>query len=293
MSQLIQLPLGSDYSEAIQNTAYCFQDPDLHAGIPRLDQFGIPRPISGNFASVFNITGNDGRRWAVKCFTSYVVDQERRYGFISNRLGQLHYPWQVSFEFLHAGIRVRGNWYPVLKMEWVEGASLIQYIETYLWEPAALAALARRFANLTIELAKAGIAHGDLQHGNLLIAHDGGLRLIDYDGMFVPGLESLGANERGHANYQSPGRTLSEWGPHLDQFSAWVIYGSLVALSLDPTLWGILRSEGDECLLFRKDDYLDPRNSPAILAFRTTGDERLESLATLLERLWSMRLGIC
>jgi hypothetical protein len=290
MSQIVQLPLGSEYREAIQSTTFCFKDPDLHGGVPLLDQFDMPRPISGNFASVFNITGSDGRRWAVKCFTRYAEDQERRYGVISSRLGQLDYPWQVSFEFLHTGIRVEGKWHPVLKMEWVQGTSLAQFIEAHLWDPAVLATVAKRFADMAIELASAGIAHGDLQHGNLLIAADGGLKLIDYDGMFVPGLETLGANERGHVNYQSPDRTLSEWGPHLDQFSAWVIYVSLVALTLDPTLWGRLRAEGDECLLFRKADYLDPRNSSALLAFRATGDERLETLASLLERLWSTHL---
>ncbi len=39
-----------------------------------LNQFGMPKAIGGNFASVFTIDGTDGNRWAVKCFTRPVPD---------------------------------------------------------------------------------------------------------------------------------------------------------------------------------------------------------------------------
>jgi len=291
MSRIVQVPSGAQYREALQNTSFCFQHSDLRGGTPELDPLGLPRPISGNFASVFNIAGHDGRRWAVKCFTRYAEDQERRYAAISHQLAQLSYPWKVSFEFLHNGVRIQGSqWYPVLKMEWIQATDLVRFIDAHLWEPVVLAALARRFADMVAELAAAGIAHGDLQHGNILVAPDGRLRLIDYDGMFVRGLESLGANEKGHVNYQSPARSLNQWGADLDRFSAWVIYLSLVALTLDPTLWGRLRADGDECLLFRGDDYLDPVSSQALLALQTSDNDQLRALASVVERLWSTDL---
>src|SRR6266508_78270 len=291
MSRIVQFPSGAQYREALQNTSFCFQDPDLRGGTPELDPRGLPRPISGNFASVFNIAAHDGRRWAVKCFTRYAEDQERRYAAISHHLAQLSNPWKVSFQFLHSGVRIQGSqWYPVLKMEWIQATDLVRFIEDHLWEPAVLAALARRFADMVAELAAAGIAHGDLQHGNILVAPDGRLRLIDYDGMFVRGLESLGANEKGQVNYQSPARSLNQWGADLDRFSAWVIYLSLVALTLDPTLWGRLRADGDECLLFRSDDYLDPVSSQALLALQTSDNDQLRALASVIERLWSTDL---
>jgi Protein kinase domain len=291
MSRIVQFPSGTQYREALQNTLFCFQDPDLRGGTPELDPLGLPRPISGNFASVFNIAGHDGRRWAVKCFTRYAEDQERRYAAISHHLAQLSYPWKVSFEFLHSGVRIQGNqWYPCLKMEWIQATGLARFIETHLWEPAVLATVAKCFADMVAELAAAGIAHGDLQHGNILVAPDGRLKLIDYDGMFVRGLEVFGANEKGHVNYQSPERSLNQWGAELDRFSAWVIYLSLVALTLDPTLWSRLRADGDECLLFRSDDYVDPATSQALLAFQTSGNDQLRALASVVERLWSTDL---
>jgi hypothetical protein len=290
MSRFVDFPSGAQYREALQNTLLCFQDPDLRGGAPVLDALKLPRPISGNFASVFNIGGHDGRRWAVKCFTRYAEDQERRYVAISHQLAQLSYPWKVGFQFLHNGILVQGKWRPVLKMEWVQATDLIRFIEAHLWEPAMLARVAKSFAEMVDELAAAGIAHGDLQHGNILVTPDGRLRLIDYDGMFVRGLEVLGANEKGHVNYQSPARGLDQWGVDLDRFSAWVIYLSLVALTLDPTLWGRLRMDGDECLLFRGDDYLDPANSNALLALQTSSNDQLRALASVAEQLWSTDL---
>jgi hypothetical protein len=114
--------------------------------------------------------------------------------------------------------------------------------------------LAAKFALMVKDLSVLGVAHGDLQHGNLLVTPGGELKLIDYDGMYVPGLAQLGACEIGHVNYQSPARTMSSWGPYLDNFSAWIIYASLIALAIDPGLWPILHNDGDEALIFHKDD---------------------------------------
>lgn len=39
------------------------------------------------------------------------------------------------------------------------------------------------------KLHEKSIAHGDLQHGNILVDSNGNIYLIDYDSMFVPSLE--------------------------------------------------------------------------------------------------------
>ena len=40
------------------------------------------------------------------------------------------------------------------------------------------------------------IAHGDLQHGNIIVQDDGTIRLVDYDGCYVPELAGLKSNEK-------------------------------------------------------------------------------------------------
>ena len=53
-----------------------------------------------------------------------------------------------------------------------------------------------------------GIAHNDLQHGNVMVQADGRIRLVDYDGIFLPGLSP--PDEKGHSNYQHPLRRTAE-----------------------------------------------------------------------------------
>jgi len=280
-------PFGSEYQEALQNTARCFKDPVLAGGSPITDALGLPKPISGNFASVFTIRAADGKRWAVKCFTRYVADQEVRYQRISETLADVDKPWRVAFEYVPEGILCRGKWYPILKMEWIEASGLIPFIEKHLWQPPVLADLASKFAQMVRDLEKVRVAHGDLQHGNLLVTPTRDLKLIDYDGMYVMGLSQLGASENGHANYQSPSRTMSNWGENLDYFSSWLIYGSLVALTIDPMLWTLLHKDGDEALLFHKEDFIDPANSRALVLLSQCVDGRLKALGEVLAPIMS------
>lgn len=280
-------PTGGEYREALHNTGLCFRDPVLRGGSPVLDPLGLPRAISGNFASVFTVRGSDERRWAVKCFTRAAADQALRYERISAALKAVGGSWKTDFEYLPEGVLCYGRWYPALKMEWVDATGLIPYVERNLDSPPALAALAGKFAALVADLARAGVAHGDLQHGNLLVTQSGELKLIDYDGMYVPELSSLGACEIGHANYQSPLRDMATWGPEIDRFSAWVIYVSLAALAIEPALWTWLHADGDEALLFRKADFAGSGGSRVLAALLDAGDPRLWSIAENIGFLWA------
>jgi hypothetical protein len=287
MTTTTKYPTGREYRDALFNTHRCFKDPALVSGIVTEDALGLPKPISGASGSVFTVRSADGRRWAVKCFTRSIEHQAIRYQRISETISVASKPWRVEFEYLSDGILCSGKWYPVLKREWIEATSFIPFIEKHLWEPAIIADLAIKFARMTKDLSTFNIAHGDLQHGNLLVAPSGELKLIDYDGMFVPSLARVGACEKGHVNYQSPTRTMSTWGPYLDNFSAWVIYTSLVALTIDPTLWSLLHNPGDEALLFRHSDYQDPRNSRALLALAHSSKPALRALGTLMCNVWT------
>jgi len=275
-------PTGAAYREALFSTTRCFDDPILRGGEPLLDLQGMPKAISGNFATVFTVTGVDGRKWGVKCFTRHVGDQRVRYGRISSCLAEVRSAWRVSFDYVPRGILCNGQWYPILRMEWIEANALIPFVESHLWQAGALAQLAKEFGNIARELSELGIAHGDLQHGNLLVTKAGGLKLVDYDGMYVPGLDQLGASELGHPNYQSPARTTASWGPELDRFSAWLIYCSLVALTIEPTLWGWLHRDGEEALIFTKKDFLAPGQSVALRSLTQSPDQRLQTLGRAL-----------
>jgi len=275
-------PTPQDYNESIQSPHLNFNDPELKGGSVETNAFGLPRPISGGFASVYKV--NCGHReWAVRCFLREFLDQQQRYEAISKHLSATKLPYMVGFDFLPQGIKVRGKWYPILKMEWVRGELLHKYIKRNLHNPSVLLDLADRWMAMLKALQAANIAHGDLQHGNVLIT-SGYLRLIDYDGIYVPALAGQISHEVGHRNYQHPLRTQFDFGPRIDNFAAWVIYISLLALSIDPSLWDQAKA-GDENLLFRRVDFEEPHSSHILTLLSKHPDQRLYTLANFFQSI--------
>ena len=132
------------------------------------------------------------RAWALKCFTREVSGRQERYRHIAAALEAARLPFTVPFVYLEHGIQVHGQWFPAVKMEWVEGQTLNRFVEESLEKPKMLRQLLDLWPKLAARLRDAGIAHADLQHGNVLLvpAADGklALKLIDYDGMYVPAL---------------------------------------------------------------------------------------------------------
>ncbi|XVU28009.1 protein kinase domain-containing protein [Actinoplanes sp. CA-054009] len=276
-------PTGGDYVDALQAPGLAFTDPQLRAGTVKADDLGMPEPVSGNFASVFHVYGTAGEQWAIKCFVRPDPDRHRRYDAIATALQALHHPALVDFDYQIDGVMVAGVRYPLLKMRWVQAQGLMPWLETHISHPERLLTVAEQFADVVTTLERAGIAHGDLQHGNLLITDRDELKLIDYDGMYVPEIAGLPPNEKGLVNYQHPRRGDSDYGPGLDRFSAWVIYTSLIALAARPDLWRRLRATDDDTkLLFASDDYLDPVASGAFQTLRAAGPPHLAVLADQL-----------
>jgi hypothetical protein len=259
-------PHATDYNAAVQNPQLCFSDDDLRQGQAVGDLFGLPRPHSGNFADVYQIQSADGQSWAVKCFTRPVEGLRPRYHGISEHLRQTQRAFMVEFHFLDEGIRIHGQWHPLVKMRWVEGFRLNEFVREQLNKPVLLERLAQMWIRLGQELRDAGMAHGDLQHGNVLLVPGSkssslALKLIDYDGMFVPALADLPSGEVGHPNYQHPQR-LREGGYNrdMDRFAHLLIYTALRSLRLGGAeLWQ--RHDSGENLLFREEDFRQPSKS--------------------------------
>jgi hypothetical protein len=156
---------------------------------------------------------------------------------------------------------VRGRKYPILVMDWIEGATLDVHIEGVLKLADArrhLRRLADQWLHTINELYQLGCAHGDLQHGNVLV-DNGAYTLVDFDGFFVPSLTGLPSIENGHIHYQHPQRRAEFFGGTLDRFSSLVIYLSLIALERDPQLW---QRYHDENLLFKRPDFEAPGKTP-------------------------------
>ena len=271
-------PQSQEYNEAIQNPRICFTDPDLKQGSVKLNAMGLPVPISGAFANVYQVTTATGK-WAIRCFVREVKDSHRRYDEISKALGTNRPAYTAPFEYQRNGIRVGSTAYPIVKMQWLTGELLSEYIARNLSNPAQLTQFADKWAALMSDMRTRKIAHGDLQHGNILVVNDEP-KLIDYDGMFVPAFQGLRSNEVGHPNFQHPQRKETDFGTFTDNFSAWVIYACVRVIATSPEIYNFSRGLGrDEGLLFSREDYANPSISPIFGQLRQHPDDTVVRLA--------------
>ncbi len=254
------LPRGDEYIIAVQNPRTAFGDAELKGCTAEVDRFAIPKPYSGGFTATFHLL-NQSREWAVRCFTRAISDLQERYAAIDRFLGRNTESFLVGTFYLSQGIRIAGQWHPIIKMQWVQGDTLNSFIEKNIGNAGRLKKLIPEFVSLVRRLQRLKIAHGDLQHGNILV-RDGKLFLIDYDGMFLPKLSRLKTNEIGHVNYQHPGRNASHYGPSIDRFSSIVIYLGLRAIAESPKLW--TKYDDSENVLFRAGDFANPAGSPLV-----------------------------
>ncbi len=272
-------PSLQDYNEAVQNPRLNLLDPELHRATVEINKLGIPIARSGAFASVYKLEANR-RQWAVKFFQTESKDRQERYDAVARYLDANRLPYMVEFQFEPIGVRIRGATYPLLKMEWIQGQTLDAYIQQNLRNTVALKELAKNWLKMVHDLQEVGAAHGDLQHGNVLVVN-GTLKLIDYDDMYVPGLAGRRSPEIGNRNYQHPRRDESNFGPYVDNFSAWIIYLSLLILSEEPSLWA-QSGAGGERLLFSSDDFAEPDRSQLLRRLEASNNDLLSGIPSVI-----------
>jgi hypothetical protein len=88
--------------------------------------------------------------------------------------------------------------------------------------------------------------------------------------MYVPALKGFKASEVGHQHYQHPARDVAHFSADTDNFSALVVYLSLISLAERPELW---REHHDENLLFTRADFASPDASALFPKIEAIGGE--------------------
>ncbi|HEY7262850.1 MAG TPA: hypothetical protein VH589_15360 [Trebonia sp.] len=266
-------------------------DPELRGASCERMAMGLPKMISGNFAAVFPLTSTAGNRYAVKCFTRTAPSQMERYRAIGACLGKIQPRWATGFEYIPNGIKVEAYSYPILRMDWVSGLTLGNWIVRNCGSAEAIKNIGRLFDDLIADLDAAGIAHGDLQSGNLIVTDAGTLCLVDYDGMYVPGLGGLPPGEVGHPDYQRRERSQADYGPSMDRFSAWLISLSLKIIAAEPTMLERLNPSRDEYLLLNRQDFFDLRSSSRFAIMSSSRNAEVRRLANIAGDVLSLPLS--
>lgn len=279
-------PTLEQYNEAFQNPHVALADAELRSGRVQTTGLGLPLALCGGFALTYTITTTGGK-YAVRCFHKQSNALEQRYASISNRLKAIRSAYFLDFEFQSAGVRVNGGSFPVVKMRWASGETLGEFLEQNHHNRDAMRQLHESLRSLAAFLEAQKLAHGDVQPGNVMVSDAGRkIQLIDYDGMFLDELRSLGSAELGHRNFQHPKRAKDCWDGRLDRFSFIALSLSLRSLEKRPDLWDATQSDGD-AVLFRANDFADPERSTV---FRTlSGDPALANDARHLSAICKAR----
>jgi serine/threonine protein kinase len=282
----LNYPQNIDFRKAVQNPKSCFLDADLKQCKAVKNRRNQPVSWSGNFAIIFKLESERLRKsWAVRCFTQPPDEEiKRRYDSIKNYSCYEELSYFVKFEFLEQGIKANEQWYPIIKMEWQEGQTLDEYIEEQIKDKYIfnLIILRESFKKLKNDLQESKIAHGDLQHGNILITPRQEIKLVDYDEMYVPSLANLPPQkEQGHPNYQHPNRCYKDWGENIDDFGFDVILLSISALIKMPNLWNQFHRD-DNSLIFLKEDFLNPEQSELFKNLQIIENDEINDLTQQL-----------
>ncbi len=283
-------PLPSDFRAILQHPKLAFRDPAMQGWTIERDSLNQPRPWAGAFAVVFKGYDQQGKPVAIRTFSTESPERRERYELIADYLKGRQVKCLVPFEYRENAVRSfrDGKWYPLILMEWVEGQTLFNWAQTKCaaCEVATLRHAADSWLGVISELAEVRVAHGDLQHANVLVTDEGQFRLVDYDGMCVPALVGRRNLEVGVEPYQHPGRnSFTTLSLRLDNFSALLIYTSLRAIAAAPGLWQKhVESRRIDKLLFDTQDLHTPDISGLCRDLRRSEDHVVRQLTEAILR---------
>lgn len=278
----MKLPSLEDYEIAI-DTEQLIKAQELIGGNPEKQHGELVRYVGG-FCVVFPFYTINKKK-AVRCWFVNVSDAKERTRIIAEELQKINLPYFVSFKYVEQGLATNEGIQPIVLMDWVEAIPLKTYIAKHIKDSHVLVQLAQQFMKMVTELHHAEISHGDLQHGNILVYPDGKLVLVDYDSMFVPGLENYDDEIKGLEGYQHPARWANKkMSKKSDYFSELVIYTSILAFSEMPSLWMDKHIEDTETMLFSSED-IKSGGSTTIFTIMDTNPKLVECSTALKNAL--------
>ncbi|RAR73853.1 protein kinase domain-containing protein [Flavobacterium aciduliphilum] len=259
-------PTSPQYRNSIINKIY----PPSNGGykFTAIYENDEPKYESGNNAIVFKVT--DDKTEKTKAIKLFLIDNKERffqYLEISKFLNKFNTQFFVSFNFIEKFIYVEvnqnpeENYFPGLIMEWAEGKTLGSKIQELCStkNKSYLKKIAESFKDLTLFLLDNNIGHGDLKHDNIIVDEENNMKLIDYDGIYVPAFNNQISKELGTDSFQHPLRKSTDFNANIDHFSILTIYTSLIALSIDPDLF--VKFNDQQNLIFTKEDFFNPDDS--------------------------------
>jgi serine/threonine protein kinase len=288
-------PTRAEFNAMMQNPRVAFRDKQLHTVEIERGAAGMPRARAGAFADVYRAIFPNKQSKAIRVFASNQPERLERYRAIYEHLSSQSLGFLVPFDYSDNGMRAPdGKWYPLITMEWVKGDTLFDWLQKTASanDGRSIGDISDKWRETVQGLHRAKIAHGDLQHANVMVTDTAEIKLVDYDGMCVPKIIGRRNEEIGVEPYQHPERNgNTQLSLSLDNFSSAFIYVGLKALSAEPRLWQeFVVAPSYDKILFRKEDFDEPSRSALFSRLRRSPDGDVQRLATRLSELWRVRI---
>lgn len=276
------MPTIPSIRTSVENKNLLVLDNHAKNGIFERDARGRLIAYAGGFSIVFPYTTANGEKWAFRCWHSDIKNSKKRYETISDAIKKAKLSFLCEFQYIDKGINVEGNIYPTTRMRWIDGITIKDYIYQNRNSKDLLIALADNFLKMTRALHAQSLAHGDLQHGNILVDKNHQLYLVDYDSFYCPQLKGEADTVTGLADYQHPARISNKSvSEKLDYFSELIIYLSILAIAEAPSLADKYKVADADRLLFSKEDFVDIKNAPIYKDIYSLGNDFPRILAVL------------
>ena len=278
-----QWPSNNSIPTALEYPGICFYGNKFVNGITEIKtKFNFIPVYSGANALVYKIK-LENETYAIKCFTQkpHGYDNQKR---ISEYLKEKNLDFIMIYDTTNTIIVVHENKHiscPILVTQWVSGSTLQNYLNE---KPLTqISTIAKNFLSMISQMENSKIAHGDLQSKNIMIQTDHSLKLIDYDGMYIPELKGKYREEFGLKDYQHPLiKTNKFLNETMDRFSVIVIYLSLLVLSMNPDWYKKYHDEYN--IIFREKDFINPAESQLFKDISQIHNSEIKKLNTELKK---------
>lgn len=253
-------PEPTEYAEALAQGGIDLTP--LLAGRPEFVHRRFSQPVgrTGSSAVVYPIE-IDAQRKALRLFTRPPeVPLERYRRLAEERFDET--PLQIP-QLVPNSVVVGGVSFPALVGPWIEGPNLDDWIDERVeaGDVGALVAMRGQWVDIVRSMQAQPLAHGDLQHGNIIVAANNQIELVDLDGVWTASTADLVPNERGHEHYQHPRFNPAEdWNQFADTFPAAVISLGLAIACEDPRFWRQSRARSEDQMIVGAEHFADVRH---------------------------------
>lgn len=277
----MKIPMTSDYLESIEASA--FADIRLEKLTFERNQNELLKFIQGREAVVFPAMSDD-TKVAVRFIRNTTLGQLADYieqletlKTIFRQYNLTHFP---DFEIVRNAIKLSKGNFPAIIMNWIQGMSLIPFLKQNIRDIPLLHNLLREFIKSCRRNHIAGIVHGDIHSGNIIVDNNGHFRIIDIFNAWHPTFGSI-KDMAGNSNYQHPMRRLNKYvDVYVDYFSEIIICATIYVATYAPDLFNSYCNDDG---LFVGQDFLAPDESTFISALLE--DSLTAPLASLIVRI--------